>query len=56
MARRYAETDDTTPEEYNGPVCSYCGEPAPDDNDTHHPYCSALCACYAERDNLEDRL
>lgn len=55
MAQRFAESDDTQPWEYDGPVCAYCGEPAPDDsNDT--PYCSALCACYADRDNQEDRL
>lgn len=33
-------------------TCSYCGEPLPA-NETD--YCSALCACYADRDNQEGR-
>ena len=38
--------------EYDGPVCCYCGEPLPADTTD---YCSALCACHADRDNREDR-
>lgn len=47
-------TDDTAIYDYDGPVCIYCGEPLPTD-DCGDCYCSALCACYAERDNADDR-
>lgn len=47
----------TEPEpEPEGPTCVYCGEPInplfADENDN---YCSSLCACYADKDNEEDR-
>ena len=37
------------------PTCIYCGATI-DYLDNHEPYCSALCACYADLDNREDRL
>ena len=40
--------------EYEGPACIYCGEPIAE-LDNNEPYCSALCACYADLDNREDR-
>ncbi len=40
--------------EYDGPACIYCGEPI-DGLDDNEPFCSALCACYADLDNREDR-
>ncbi len=40
--------------EYDGPTCIYCGEPCAV-LDNHEPFCSALCACYADIDNMEDR-
>lgn len=39
--------------EYDGPTCYYCGEPMPFPAVELDIYCSALCACYAERDNNE---
>jgi len=48
------DADDTQllPPEYDGPTCIYCGEPLPYGATD---YCSALCACYADKDNREDR-
>lgn len=40
--------DDDAPEP---PRCLWCGEPI----DDAYAYCSALCACYAERDSFEER-
>lgn len=64
MARLFDQpsSDDTTIDDYDpltdadyeGPSCIYCGEPCAHLDDSE-PYCSALCACYAERDNREDR-
>lgn len=42
-------------DEPEGPRCIYCGELIPW-LDNNEPYCSALCACYAMRDNEDDRL
>lgn len=54
--------DDALPT-YDGPTCYYCGDPIIEPRTRTigivlepSNYCSALCACYAERDNLEDRL
>lgn len=41
-------------DEPDGPTCTYCSAPIPW-LDNNEPYCSALCACYAARDNQEDR-
>ena len=43
----------TLTSEYDGPVCIYCGDPTPVLDD-YEPYCSALCACYASLDSMED--
>ena len=32
------------------PLCLWCSEPLPD---TSTDYCSALCACYAEKDGID---
>lgn len=46
--------DDAPLDEPDGPTCIYCSGPIAilDDNE---PYCSALCAAYADMDNNEDR-
>jgi hypothetical protein len=46
-------SQEDAPLEYDGPTCIYCGEPLPDGATD---YCSALCACYADKDNAKDRL
>ena len=40
------------PAEYDGPTCIYCSKPLP--TFAHTPYCSSLCASYADRDNELD--
>lgn len=50
----YTRADDDACGEYHGPTCIYCSGPI-HELDNNEPYCSALCACYADRDNQEDR-
>ncbi len=50
-----AYCDGLAPDEpLDDPTCIYCGAVI-DYLDNNEPYCSALCACYADFDNREDR-